>query len=428
LASKTSMAKDWNEQRLPNVRIRWQSILLLATAARLILALVLFEFHAVPPLNNWGYENIAIAQSLHEGHGFSSPYFSPSGPTAFMAPGYPLFLAAIMALFGTGTVAATVIVILQEIFSLLTVVMVMIAARNWFGARTANLAGFISAVAPPMLMAPVWIWDTSFSALAIAAAFAAASGPALTRKGFITAGAGWAIVGLVNPSLIPSLWAMCGWSAWKARKFPWLGILVFLVVFASWPVRNAIVMHTFIPLRTDFGYELWMGNHPGGSGNPEESLNPMTSKAEREAFLRMGELRYLDGKGAQAKAYIRSAPARFLELSAKRFARFWTGSEPGVNFVTITFCLLGFGGLFFLWRERRDLAVLYALPLLVFPLPYYFTLVIARFQYVIAPVLALLAAHMVAVMLGDDDVKRARRDDDPSAPFLASENQAPAKG
>lgn len=414
MASETSVAKSLNEQRSQNVKVQWRTILLLAIAARLILALVSFGFHPVPPLNNWGYENIAIARSLHQGQGFSSPFFSPSGPTAFVAPGYPLFLAAVMGVFGTGTVAATVVLIFQEIFSLLTVVMVMIAERNWFGAQTANLAGFISAVAPPMVMAPVWIWDTSFSAFAIATFFAAASVPALGRMRFIPAGAGCAIAGLVNPSLIPSLWALCGWSAWKDRKFPWLGILMFFVIFASWPLRNAIVMHTFIPLRTDFGYELWMGNHPGGSGNPEESLNPMTSKAEREAFLRMGELRYLAGKGALAKAYIRSAPVRFLELSAKRLAKFWSGSEHGVNLVTVTFCLLSFGGLSILWRERRDLAILCALPLLLFPLPYYFTLVIARFQYVIDPVVALLAAHMVAVILGDD-VQRLRKDQQPSS-------------
>jgi len=405
VASKTAAVDSLKENPSGAVRVQWKAILLLALGARLIVALILFEFHPVPPLTNWGYENIAIARSLADGHGFSSPYFSPSGPTAFMAPGYPIFLAGVIALFGTGSLAATVIVILQEIFSLLTVVAVMIAARNQFGLRLANLAGLISAIAPSMLMAPVWIWDTSLSALAITVALAAASCSVLPRMRFVPAGACCAIAGLINPSLIPSLWLICGWSAWKAKKFPLLGILTFCAVFAPWPARNAVVMHAFIPLRTDFGYELWMGNHPGGTGNPEESLNPMTSKEERDAFLQMGELSYLHQKGVLAKAYIRSAPTHFLELSARRFALFWIGSEQGVNFITITLSVLSIAGLFLLRRERPDLAILYLLPLLVFPLPYYFTLVISRFRYVIDPLLVLLASCAVAVLLGHRELQ-----------------------
>jgi hypothetical protein len=33
-------------------------------------------------------------------------------------------------------------------------------------------------------------------------------------------------------------------------------------------------MYAFIPLRTDFGYELCIGNHLGGKGDFNESMNP----------------------------------------------------------------------------------------------------------------------------------------------------------
>src|ERR1700680_2489862 len=91
----------------------WRFILLLALFTHIPAALIRFGFSPVPPLTSWGFENIAIALSLHEGHGFSSPFFAPSGPTAFMAPGYPLLLQGIMSLFGTGTVAACLTVGLQ---------------------------------------------------------------------------------------------------------------------------------------------------------------------------------------------------------------------------------------------------------------------------------------------------------------------------
>jgi Dolichyl-phosphate-mannose-protein mannosyltransferase len=398
MAPETSAIDYPVSEQVQTDRSHWRVILLLALALRLVVALFSFDFSAVPPLTHWGFENIAIALSLHAGRGFSSPFFSDSGPTAFMAPGYPLFLSAVMALFGTGSLAATAIVALQEVFSLLTVVIVMDTARLHFGQRTANLAGLICAVAPPMLIAPVKIWDTSLSALMLSGIFWAASSGHLSRGKFIGAGVACALVGLVNPALIPSVWCISAWAAWKCRTFPWAGILTFFVVFSPWPLRNAAVMHSFIPLRTDFGYELWIGNHPGADGNFVESMNPMMSATERRAFVQKGEIAYLHEKGTLAKAWIASNPGHFGALTTKRFVQFWTGSEAGTDATTVPILVMAVAGLGLLWR-RKSIAVLYALPILVFPLPYYITHVYVRFQYVIDPLLVLLAAHAVGAFL-----------------------------
>ena len=379
--------------------VRWRLILVLAMVARIVAAVVSFHFSRVPPLTDWGFENIAIALSLHAGHGFSSPFFSESGPTAFMAPGYPMFLAGVMSVFGTGSVAATVVVALQELFSLITVILVMHIARRHFGAHTANFAGFLCALMPPMLIAPVRIWDTSLSALLLTGIFAAACTPYLARMRFVPAGAACAIAGLFNPALIPTLWAICGWAAWKRKTIPWAGIAAFLIVFSPWPIRNAVAMHAFIPLRTDFAYELWMGNHPGSDGNFVESMNPMMSATERADFVRKGEVEYLHEKGMLAKSYIATHPERFLQLSLKRAAQFWAGMEGGSNSMTLPLTLLALAGLGMTWR-RRSLAILYGLPFLIFPIPYYITHVYVRFQYVIDPLLAVLAGYALAALLG----------------------------
>lgn len=398
MAPKTSVVDDLTPEMVQAGRAHWRMILVLAVVARLILALVFFEFKPAPPLTSWGFENIAIARSLHEGHGYSSPFFSPSGPTAFMAPGYPLFLAGVMGIFGTGSLAATVIVLLQEAFSLLTVVIVMLTGREQFGERTANLAGFICAVAPPMLIAPVKIWDTSLSALLLAGIFWAAASGNLVRWKFIPAGAACAVAGLVNPAIIPAVWAICAWRAWRSKVLPWAGIVSFFVVFSPWPLRNAAVMHAFIPLRTDFGYELWIGNHPGGDGNFDESMNPMMNAAERRAFLEQGELAYLHEKGVLARSYIATHRGRFLSLTLKRIGQFWTGAEGGTDATGVPMLMLAIAG-FALILRRRSLAVLYAIPLLIFPLPYYITHVYMRFLYVVEPILILLAANAVEAFL-----------------------------
>jgi len=377
------------------VTVRWRTILLIAVIARLAFAVYFFNFSAVPPLEGRGFENVAIALSLRAGHGFSSPYFSDSGPTAFMTPVYPWFLAGVMDLFGTGSAAATVVVIVQEFISLLTLLLVMFSARCLFGNRAANMAGFFCALAPPMLTAPLFSWDTSFSAFLLAATFAAAPTALISRARFIPAGVFCGIAGLLNPALIPAVWSICGWAAWKAGKSPWLGIISFFLVFSPWIGRNAVVMHAFIPFRTDFGYELWIGNHAGGDGGFDESLDPMLSAPERTAFVQKGELTYFTEKGELAKQYIRAHPARFAALNLKRFYRFWTASNEGAEATMIPTFVLAISGLVLMSR-RNGPVLLFCLPLILFPLPYYITHPFPRFEYVIEPLVLVLAGYSAA--------------------------------
>jgi hypothetical protein len=385
------------QKQLPH--IHWRPIMVIALAARVLAGGVTFHFSPVPGLTSWGYENIAIALSLHAGHGFGSPFFSPSGPTALIPPGYPLLLAGIMSLFGTGVAAATAAIALQILFSLSTVGVVMHIALSHFDVRTANFAGFLCAVCPPMLMAPLIIWDTCLSALLLAVVLWAAPVLSGQRLGRVVLGAICGVAALVNPALLPCLIAICAFSAWQARKIPWAGILTFLIVFSPWPLRNAVVMHSFIPLRNNFGDELWIGNHPGGNGDTNGAMNPMLNADEREAFLSMGELRFLRERGEQSKAYIRAQPGLFVRRTLKRVWEFWMGTAPGQGGgSTAALFLPACAGLALLWKRRR-LFLLYALPLILYPLPYYVTHADVRYQYVIDPLLAILAAYAIEAFL-----------------------------
>src|SRR6185437_6740871 len=68
-------------------------ILAIAIVARVAMLLVYAHELGFPDLGHWGYEDIYIALSLDSGHGLSSPFGFPSGPTALLAPGYPLLIA-----------------------------------------------------------------------------------------------------------------------------------------------------------------------------------------------------------------------------------------------------------------------------------------------------------------------------------------------
>jgi hypothetical protein len=386
------------------VRSHLIPILLVALLVRVGELLVFYKFTAILPLTRWGSEIIATALSMHTGQGFGSPFFSNTGPTAFVAPGFVFVVAGVMSVFGTGSLASAVIVALQVLLSLATLWLVMYTARVQFGVYAANIAGILYALYPSMVVVPVKIGDATVSTLFVAAFFAAASTLYVARWKFVPAGVACAVAALVNPALIPTLWAICGWAAWKVKRVPWLGMLAFVVMFSPWPLRNAVAMHAFIPLRSDFGYELNIGNHAGADGNFVQSMNPMMDAAEREDFIAKGEVRYLSEKSALAHAYILSHKTRFIELCFKRFVQFWAGIEEDGPPTTIPLLIFAAGGLFLL-RKQKSLLALYAIPLIVYPIPYYITHVYMRFQYMIDPILTLLGAAAISALLARPEQK-----------------------
>jgi hypothetical protein len=362
--------------------------------------------------HNWlysrGIELGTLAQSLVAGRGLSSPFGGSTGPTALLAPGYPAVIALLFRIFGSFTFRAAIAVMaMQLLFSLMTVLLIMHIALRCFGNRAANLAGTFWAVSLPLIWMPTIFWETCLSTLLMVGMISLALRCEQRPSEFLWAlmGAYCGLAGLVNPALLLALLAVMGWSAWQTRKrfrySPLLGLLVLLLVYTPWPIRNARVFHAFVPLRSTVGFELWMGNRAGASGFLEESLFPIFNRGEYDQYVSKGEVAYMQDKSTLAKAYIRTHPAEFLRLSAVRFVRFWigTGNKDGsVIFMlhavlTTSFGLMGIWRLF--ERGRISLAVLFLLPLMLFPLPYYITHAEFRYRLIIDPLLTILGAYAI---------------------------------
>jgi hypothetical protein len=407
----TAAVNEYSLQIKP-ARSHLPLMVVVALVSRLALALLYSHWNQFFALRSWGYENISIALSLSNGQGFASPFYFPSGPTAFMTPIYPLIIAGVIRLLGAGVAAAWALIVFQILLSLATLWVMMYVARIHFGVRTANFAGLIYAVGWPIPLAPLYIWDTCLSALILIGAIAIA--PRLESSSqFLWAGAGCAVAALVNPSLLPTLALILAWSAWRARTVPWTAVVAFLALFWPWPLRNYTAMHAFIPLRTNAAYELWLGNHPGTTGESDPLAGPPRNASERARFLAEGELGYMREKRGIAMTWIATHKREFARLTAIRATRFWAGSSksPGS---TIPLAVGGLAGLFFVRRSKR-LLVLFALPLIVYPLPYYITHADVRYQFVIGPLLAILAGFACESLFA----LRARRRA-PSAPLAAS--------
>ena len=380
---------------------------ILALALLLRLLIVWFVIARFP--HNWfytrGIELGTLAQSLGAGQGLSSPFGGSTGPTALLAPGYPAVIALFFLIFGSFTVAASVAVMgTQVLFTALTVLLIMHVARQLFGIHAANLGGVLWTLSLPLIWMPTIFWETCLSTLLLLGTIALALRCEREPLPLLWAlmGAYCGLAALVNPALLPALLVVLGWAAWQNRKTLWylpVALLVLSGVFAPWPIRNARLLHAFIPLRSTVGFELWVGNRAGATGFLDESQFPLFNRWEYDQYVSKGEVAYMRDKSALARAYMRAHPGTFLRLSIVRFVRFWTGAgnqdgSPVFVLHAVLTTSLGWMGIWRLIRRHRlSVALLFLLPLIVFPLPYYITHAEFRYRLVVDPLLTILAVY-----------------------------------
>jgi hypothetical protein len=355
-----------------------------------------------------GIEMGLLAKSLVAGQGLSSPFGGSTGPTAFIAPIYPLLIALVFKVFGEMTTASAVVVMLAQIaLNLATIWLIMHVANRIFNRTAATMAGLIWGCSLPLIWMPTIFWETSLSCCLLMGALASAlsyrDAARLTTLQWMGLGAYSGFAALVNPALLPSLILISLWIVFHTHRRagwqPMIAAVAFMLVFSPWPLRNAKVFHAFIPLRTTVGFELWMGNHPAADGFLDESLFPMYNRAELVDYERRGEVAYSAHKSELAREFIVAHPAVFVRMTALRAGRFWTGtgSRHGSKLFAVHAVFttaFGFAGLWLLVRSRRyAIALLFALPAAVFPLPYLITHAEFRYRLVIDPLLTLFSGY-----------------------------------
>ena len=381
----------------------WQ-ICLVALVLRAAVVTLALHPHSAAWFFSQASELGCLATSLKSGHGLGSPFGGSTGPSAFLAPGYPLLVAAIFKLFGNFSRASQVALLaLQIAFSVGTVAALMRGARRLFGKLAANLAGLSWAVSLPLLWIPALFWETSFSIFLATTLFAFSARlrdrpSRMAWLGFATLSA---VAILTNPSLLTIVASCGGWAAWQTPKAlrarPLAAAALCAILVAPWILRNSVVLHAFIPLRSNSGYELWQGNHPGGDGFFDPSLHPNVNSYEFRRYQQLGEVAYMRDKGELAREFIQENPARFVGLCFRRILSFWTAirhdTTPLMAIHISATTMLGFVGLFTLLRRDRVTGLLFLLPILLFPAPYYLTHPDYRFRLVLDPALLMLGMY-----------------------------------
>jgi len=364
------------------------------------------------------FESGNIAHSLAAGNGFSSPFRVDTGPTAWLPPIYPLLLAGIFRTFGSYTFHSFIAAALLNIsFATLTCVPIFFAGKRIGGLGVAAGAAWLWAVFPNAILIPVQsMWDASLSAFLVAAIFCATLALAESSRvrDWCAYGLLWGITLMTNATLAALLPLLLGWLAYRSHKQrrPWFGRLalsigIVVLCCLPWTIRNYEIFHTFVPLRSGFGLQLWLGNNDDTKDIFRAELHPIYNTDERARYIQMGETAYMQEKQQQAVEYMAAHPAREAHLIGNRIISVWSGGTPTpvkdllnvpslwfrfVLLFNVTAAMGALLGIVILFRRRSVYAFPAAVFPVVFPWAYYLTLVLPRYRLPIDPIVMLLAA------------------------------------
>ena len=404
---------------LPSARIR-PSLLMVLVALAVRLAVIPFVYRDwLDPfvLEHWAFG--LIARSIASGHGFGSP-FAPTGASALLPPVYSYLLAGIFKVFGIETRASVLAALsLNSLFSALTCIPVFLFSRQAFGDRVAKWAGWGWAFSPyGIYYGADWAWSTCLVTLELAWLFLFAwrLEKSARLRDWILFGLFGGLSALTEPvvlSVVPllGLWSLCRRYrqrlSWKVPMFA--AAISALAILSPWIIRNYELFHRFIPVRSGFGLELYIGNNGYSQRWSNSSLHPNHNDAELSEYERVGEIAYMDHKLQQAETYIRSHPGWFAWMTARRIVYMWTGYwsfsreylkdeplDPPNILVETTLTILALLGLRRVFKRDSALGVYFAIVLLFFPLTYYISHPETYYFRPVDPIIVILAAVSVA--------------------------------
>lgn len=268
----------------------------------------------------------------------------------------------------------------------------------------------------------IWTWDTALAGLCMTLLFAAT----LQIRGrtklswWVGYGALWAFGAMVNPSVLSMLPFLALWALWPLRqqlavaaKLALASGVIFVAGITPWTVRNYVVFHKFIPLRSNFGLELWLSNSPQVPDTFAGYLHPTDNPEEAAKYVRMTEIPYMEEKQSEALAFMRTHPLDTLRFFFRRFEDNWIGMwdapadmwrymPPFMKLTLIWNCLfslLSFAGALLVHRLRNEYALPFTLFMLFFPVVFYVTHTSGRYRYPMDPIMGLLTVFAIAYPL-----------------------------
>lgn len=338
-----------------------------------------------------GWEAVAIARELCRSGTFGNPFEAgPSGPTAFIPPLFPLYLAGLMKLLGDSP-AFAITASLLAVVTLAThaALLPRLSLQLFNDARPGVFAGLFAAVS--MQFMPQW--DVAYTCCGSVLFLMKAS--LLTRRSAAVTGVCAGLLLLTNPATLlilgPWLWHLYRKQipgGLRAAAVP-VGVLMvaMLIVTLPWMLRNQVVLGT-LAIKNNLGYTIYASNsdcalatlNDGPASECMSSRNPNKNPAELARLTQQGETLYDANRKADAIHWIRTHRDAFLTLLRARIIGYWFPSPQSAIPVRLA-TLLSLPA-FYLWLRRR-LTVGYFLIAIaaLYPLVYYLVLLDIRYRY-----------------------------------------------
>jgi hypothetical protein len=403
-------------------------MLLAAAVAVLAVGMRLKTLRQIPEAAWFGTENERVAAALAQGRGFAEAFGPGTPPTAHLAPLYPLLLSGLYRLCGSYQTLSGRMTQQALSITLATLVLLLLpatvrklglsAAAGWTAALLAaclpanlwdEVTGHHDQVAGSLiLLGLLWVLDD------LRLSGWSGRGP-VARAGLLLG-----MAALLCPNLLPvaGLFFAVEWlrGPGERKRILHCGLIVSAMVslfLLPWVVRNYRVLGGFVPLRSNLGLELAVGNRPGADGHTYAwgfgEVHPFGSAAERERLREMGELAYVQDKQRQALTWIAAHPARFARLTLRRAGLIWFSSderwyqlEPKLRLSIRIYGLMGILALLelarLLWRGKAAGRLL-ACAALGVSLPYCLTHVENRYRLPLVGLFALLSCNLIAAAL-----------------------------
>lgn len=378
-----------------------------------------FYFHLRPFTDSRAYDQIAM--NLISGNG----YLQKAGhdlqtdlAITTVGPGYQFFLAGIYKIFGQHWPMVWVI---QALWHLLSGLLIFLIAKKLFS-QAGDKIGLLAAALflfnidlieniGMLLTEPLFIF---LSILAVYLTINFFQSP--DKKNIIFLGLVLGLAILTRPTIllfcpVIVLFLLFQKNIKPARRWGYAFLLAIIPVLmiAPWTYRNYKVYHYFILTTSAGGYNLWVGNHHGASGELDDATPEM-----KDYLVNKGAVATEEKGKAEFFNFIKTYPGEYLKLLLVKISKYFSIIRPtgwwdhlrGTIWLPITLgwsalfsALLFIFGLSGFWLafklEKNYLVRLIQLFLILTPVGIILTIVGTRYRSPIYPLMALFAGYFI---------------------------------
>lgn len=292
------------------------AVLLSAAALRIAWALLV---PVMPVSDSVFYDKSAINLAQHGVFGWTA-----HEPTAYWPPGTSFVIAVLYSSVGISYAA---VVVLNILCSLALIMLTMSLTRSIFGPRAGMAAGWLLAFWPVHIQfTTILASELLFTALFLAT-MAAWQRAQSSSWWAIATGCIAAFCSYVRPTglLIIAVLGAIDVAVGPRRRWTVVAglsaAMAMVVLIAPWTLRNYVLFQRVVPISTNGGSNLWMGNNPTTTGLYQPPpVWPELNEAELDAE-----------RGRIARAYIMKAPEKFIGRTIVKFVRFHERQTIGVH-------------------------------------------------------------------------------------------------